>query len=185
MTINHLTPAELDALLEAARAASSSPWHYLSSGGFIVGPGHYSAIAQTWSKSEEDFENAEANGKLIALANPATITRLVLMVRAQDTIWRTAVKERDAAADALGKHYEELETRAVEDFRTRAVRAIEEELDMLRGQTATLDGLARAGCEGRDSCVAGLVRLIESLPLVETRRRSDGYTRALSLWSNC
>lgn len=46
--------------------ATPRPWEFVERDGFIVGGGH--VIAQLWSKQEEDFDDAQDNGKLIVTA---------------------------------------------------------------------------------------------------------------------
>lgn len=152
----HLTPTELESLLEAARAASPSPWRYLPSDGFIVGPGYRSTVAQTWSKLEEDFDNEKANGKFIATCDPATIERLVLMVR--------ELQQRALGAPDFYETYNLklswASAQAVETFRKKAIRAIEE-MDV----SPQYSGHYRNGFL---RCMRDAAEVVQSLPLVET-----------------
>jgi hypothetical protein len=43
------------------------PWK-VEDGGFVGGPIGFGRVCQTWNKFEEDFQNAEANARLIAAA---------------------------------------------------------------------------------------------------------------------
>lgn len=204
----HLTTTELDALLEAAKAATAGPWiitdddRTFGSPEFIVwgprGPG-YGTVCRTWRQgltaTEDERREATANAALIAAANPATITRLVLMVRELDQMritevdhwvekynqveeWRAqlsnklrnmeaernkfseladkrhddlseARRQRDSIAAKLNEYARDL----IEHFRTRAVRAIDEQRrEAPLPQAATWSDAKL---------------LIESLPLVE------------------
>lgn len=57
------TVDKIEALMAKATPGS---WVYVL--GFITSPKAGYTIAQTWSKREEDFQNAESNGNLIAAA---------------------------------------------------------------------------------------------------------------------
>ena len=46
---------------------TKGPWTFDDATGFVWG-GPGSILAQTWSKHENDYPNAKANGRLIALA---------------------------------------------------------------------------------------------------------------------
>ena len=69
------------------KAATQGPWRYTCKGdGFIIGGEEH--LLQTWSKMEEDFPNAEANGEFIARVRTdaplayATIARMEPLVEA-------------------------------------------------------------------------------------------------------
>lgn len=167
-TTTHPTSAELDALLEAARAATAGPWlithddRTFGDPEFIVwgprGPG-YGTICRTWRQgiaaTEDERREAAANAALIAATNPATITRLVLMVRElqQENEQQRLPIRAQATTETIVKQ-------SVEHFRARAVRAIEAlEIDTTHDHFY-LTGYYRARGDARYR--------IKSLPLVET-----------------
>lgn len=174
MRLEHLTPAELDTLLEAARAATRGPWqtrfiHRLfQSARRDPDLSMYTAPDQDWPDSE-----------FIALANPATIERLVLMVgelQRDNEKWQRAAgywKAQHESEDnshrltiATFRRQEKIWQQknleadiAVEHFRARAVRAIDK-LDTQLPEGPFHHGYQAGAVAARS--------LIESLPLVET-----------------
>jgi hypothetical protein len=59
-------------------AWTPGPWQ-VEAGGFVGGPVGYGRICQFWNKYEEDFQNPEANARLIAAA-PELYEALALYV---------------------------------------------------------------------------------------------------------
>lgn len=138
-TTNHLTPAELDALLEAARAATGGPWG--------VFPSNSGNLARVETQGETTAEQGQGftvcaipktrtnDAEFIAAANPATIQRLVLMVqelqRTLTTTDGTGVYNEEGNYTLLAKNAIE---RCVSDFRARAVRALQQQAKYSRSE---------------------------------------------------
>lgn len=121
----HLSTSELDALLEAARAASRGPWKVYKTPFTLTELGRtqgfkedrkavVNAIGQTWDhpqlkgplpivttqhgpyyEPQHAVKIEDADAEYIALANPAIIERLVLMVRELENKLQFVTNERN------------------------------------------------------------------------------------------
>lgn len=183
-----LTPTELDALLEAARAATPGPWlveHNIDkrSGLLIRAPksARPSIPNPAVCRVYDVLKERQANAVLIALANPTTIKRLVLMVRELQEQYAPC-----AQVQKRGEHSswtcqciiaveDVLKCDAVEHFRARAVRAsvalaehvaqeLAEQCNNPLGDICNYDDYRK----GQIQAAVELKESIESLPLVET-----------------
>lgn len=170
MSANHPTPAELDALLEAARAATPGPWYYKHPFSVAIDDDSNPSFMRRMliqlpervqPLSDTEATQCERDYRYLAAANPATITHLVLMVRELQERLRVKPEIEAVALSGIKEGIRQREQNAVEHFRVRAVRAIQQLYEVPTPHNVDIslgyaEGLERA------------TKLIESLPLVET-----------------
>lgn len=148
MTTAHLTPTELDALLQAATALDEHWELHHGEHSLRVCNGQHDALGGCQALVEAEIVghsrwSSESRAKFVSVANPATVTRLVLMVRELQRIESLYYEQVEANQMAQVSVAD-----VVEHFRARAVRAIE----------------SKYGLMNHDY----FAELIKSLPLVET-----------------
>lgn len=80
---------------------TKDPWTYDVRSGFVRGRDH-DVICQFWSKSEEDFDNGDANAKLIAAA-PDLLEALRGIIARCDAGLELTLGDYKKAASAIEK----------------------------------------------------------------------------------
>lgn len=146
-----LTPIELDALLEAARAATPGPYYVDHDDAEDCLPHKDSGLAQVDTGRADDWPIARLcewpTARFIAAANPTTIERLVLMVRELE-------QEHERLLESVKKFTEQAyraQYEVVDHFRARAVvickenvARYEDQVDRARNDPSAIRALARA-----------------------------------------
>lgn len=165
-TITHLTPTELDALLEAATALDERWELHHGEHSLRVCNGQHDALGgcQTLVEAEilgHSRWSSESRAKFVSLANPATITRLVLMVR---ELQRDVEVSRRLVSRNLHDQIEGVfgnQQYITERFRARAIQELRKLYEVNTPHSADIS-------LGYTTALEKALTVIKSLPLVET-----------------